>query len=99
MQCPCNALLAVCWSKVRKVSCGTSFYLDHVLDDSLFKNLRLSRYLDVPHLLEHVSLDSYPCDIREGYQHDGEAIIGARIILYHFLATGRSAALIISLVQ
>ena len=41
MQCACNALLADCWAKFRKVSCWNSFDLDFVLDlgDNLFKGL------------------------------------------------------------
>ena len=49
MQCACNALLAVCWAKFRKVSCWNSFDLDFVLDlgDNLFKGLGHHRYLNI----------------------------------------------------
>ena len=97
IQCASNVLLAKCWLKVREVSCWCSFDLDHVLDlgDNLLKNLALNRYLDASDLPEHLSLDDYPCDINLGHLHYGEVNIGARFLLYLFLPTGRSAALLL----
>ena len=58
MQCSCNALLAVCWAKFRKISCWNSFDLDLVLDlgDNSFKSLGLHRYLHASDLPEHIRL-------------------------------------------
>ena len=91
MQCACNALLAACWSKVCKVSCWSSFHLDHVLDlgDNLFRNLRLNRYLDAPDVPEHGKLDGCYCDMNKGYLHDEEDVIDARFLLYLFIPTAR----------
>ena len=48
IQCACNALLAVCWARVCKVSCWHTIDLDHVLDlgDHLLKHLGFNRYLN-----------------------------------------------------
>lgn len=86
-------MLAVCCSKVRKVSRWSSF--DHVLDlgDNLLKNLRLNGYLDAPDLPGHLNLYGYLCDINKVYLHDGEATVGSTFLLYPFLPTGRRVAL------
>jgi len=41
VQCACNALFSICWSKVRKINQWTTSDLDHILDngDSIYKYL------------------------------------------------------------
>ena len=56
IQCVCNALLAICWAKFRKVSCWNSLDFDFVLDlgDNLFESLGLHRCLDASDLPKHI---------------------------------------------
>ena len=101
IQCACNALLAICWAKVRNIAYWQSFDLDHVLDlgDSLYKNLGLNRYLDASDLPQEVGLDEcFNCKVNKIYLHDGEAVIGrgVRFILNAFGEERRTALLFIN---
>ena len=77
IQCACNALLAACWAKIRKVSLWCRFDLDHVLDlgDALFKRLGLHRYLDASDLPNELTIEGNMCHVNKFYLHDGEARI------------------------
>ena len=96
MHCSCNALLAVCWEKFRKVSCWNSFDLDFVLDlgGNFFKSLGLHRYLDASDLPENIRFHGNSWTINKTYLHDGEAIIRTRLLFSPFLPCRRSAAMI-----
>ena len=96
MQCACNALLAVCWTKFCKVSCWNNFDLDFVLDlgDNLFKGLGIHRYLDASDLPEHIRFHGNSWTINKTYLHDEEAIIGTRFLFNPFLPCSRSAPLL-----
>ena len=55
-QCACNALISICWGKIKSPGCWKSHDLDHVLikGDKLYKNINLMRYLgptDLPSTL------------------------------------------------
>ena len=56
IQCACNALFAICYSKIKKPGSWNTCDLDYVLikGDQLFKSINLMRYLgveDLPHKL------------------------------------------------
>ena len=76
MQCACNALMAICCARVRKLSCWRVCNLDHVLDtgDDLYKTFGLHQYLDAPDLPDQLTLEGYICHISELYLYDGEAL-------------------------
>ena len=61
-QCVCNALFAVCWTKIKNVSFWNSCDLDYILikGDELYKSINLYRYLepaDLPNVLNVESVD------------------------------------------
>ena len=83
IQYVCNALLAICWARVRKVSCWNTIDLDPVLDlgDNLFKHLGFNRYLDASHLPNRIVFEGFNCSITKLNLHNGEVAIGSRRVL------------------
>ena len=86
IKCACNALTAMCWARVRKLSRWCVCDLDHVLDigDDLYKTLGVYRYLDESDLPDQIILEGYLCHINKQCLHDGEAVIGRRLLLNLF---------------
>ena len=86
IQCACNALMAICWARVCKLSCWHVCDLEHVLDigNDLYKTLVLHQYLDASEFPDQISLEGYLCHIIKLYLHDKEAVIG-RFLLNLFL--------------
>ena len=86
IQCACNTLVAICWRRVRKLSCWRVCDLGHVLDiaDDLYKTLGLHGPLDASDLPDQISLDGYLFHINKLFLHDGEAVIGRRFLLNLF---------------
>ena len=82
----CSALMAICWARVRKLSCWRVCDLDHVLDieDDLYKTLGLHHYVDASDLPDQITLGGAIFVTLINYLHDGEAVIGRRFLLNLF---------------
>ena len=67
MQCTCNSLFSICWSKIMKVCYWKPCDLDYVLKkgDQLFKNVGLYRYLSPDELPRELQIGS--CIVRVSY--------------------------------
>ena len=65
IQCLCNALYAVCFSVVKKVSIWKPFDLDYILEngDETFKRLGISRSLFMSELPRNVLIENYNIEI------------------------------------
>ena len=94
VQSVCNVLMAICWARVRKLSCWRVCDLDHVIytGDDLYKTFGLNRYLHASDLPDQIALKGYLCHINKMYLHDGEAVIGRRFLLN--LSQNMNAALL-----
>ena len=59
IQCACNALFSICWSKVKSIGCWKTCDVDYVLikGDELFKNINLERYLEPRDLPKHLCVE------------------------------------------
>ena len=86
IQCACNALTAMCWARVHKLSRWRVCDPDHVLDigDDLYKTLGLHWYLDESDLPDQIILEGYLCHVNKLYLHDGKEVIGRRLLLNLF---------------
>ena len=95
IQYACNALLPVCWAKVRKVSRWYTVDLDHVLDlgDNLFRHLGFNRCLDASDLPNQIVLEVFNCSITKLNLHDGEATIGSKRFLLNPFQNRKSVLL------
>ena len=95
IQCACNALLAVCWATVCKVSCWLAIDLDHVLDlgDNLFKHLEFNKYLDASDLQQQIVLGGFSCSITKLNLNDGVATIGIERFLLNPFQNRQTALL------
>ena len=95
IQCACNALLAVCWATVCKVSCWLTIDLDHVLDlgDNLFKHLEFNKYLDASDLQQQIVLGGFSCSITKLNLNDGVATTGIERFLLNPFQNRQTALL------
>ena len=65
MQCSCNALYAICFSIVKKVSIWKSYDLDYILEkgDETFKHLGISRPLFMSELPRNILIENTVIEI------------------------------------
>ena len=58
IQCACNALYAICFSIVKKVSIWKSFDLDYILEngDETFKTVGISRAMELNELPRNLTI-------------------------------------------
>ena len=65
IQCSINSLLAICWSKFRRISIWKTFDLDFILNegDKNFKKLNVHNILAVDELPNHVSIVDKPVNV------------------------------------
>ena len=60
MQCVCNALFSICWSKMKQLGCWQTADLDYILmkGDELYKSLDLLRYLSFDDLPRQLTVET-----------------------------------------
>ena len=77
IQCCCNALYAICFSLVKKVSIWKSWDLDYILEngDAVFKSLGMLRALSTNELPHHIMIEDNSIEIKmltECFGHLGQ---------------------------
>ena len=84
-QCVCNALLAIAWSKIKKVSLWRSADLDYILiqGDFLYKSLCVQSYIDVDDIPERFNIDSHPVRVQKLDLYENEATYQASFLLQY----------------
>ena len=58
IQCSCNALLAICWASIKRVSVWKTYDLDNILNlgNALYKNIGMNRSLALVELPDNVEI-------------------------------------------
>ena len=73
IQCACNALYAICFSLIKKISLWKAFDLDYILEngDAVFKTFRIQRALSINELPSKIKIENYDIDIEMLHEYLG----------------------------
>ena len=73
IQCACNALFALCWSTVKRVTIWKTMDMDYILEkgDELYKSLNMHIPLNIDELPQHVNIEGCLLTVRLLSQQQG----------------------------